>query len=369
MNVAVITFHNVCNYGSQLQAYATQEKLKEYFNEVVFIDFNRADTYGIELLNTFTKGSILKIPAILPTLIYWKYLYRGFQKNHLNLSERKYFNERDFDNFEDCADVYFSGSDQIWNTDWNKGVLPPYYLSFVPDGKPKFAYASSFGKTLLSEDDIAQSKKYIERYDGISVREESGTTILREQYGYKRAIRILDPTLFMSAEFWRRLAPPRKIQGDYILIYNIKRVRGFDDYAIKIARKTGYKLYRLCNRFDQILRNGKSIVMPGIFDFITLIDCAKMVITDSFHATAFAMNLNTEPICICHGLYSGRISEFLELVHQPQRHAINFDDVNITDRHTNFSEVNEILERERKRTDVYLSEIIRKVSNQPRKNR
>lgn len=44
-----------------------RKKLKEYFDEVCFIDYRRPDTYGIGLLNTFTKGNVLRI---LPTLIY-----------------------------------------------------------------------------------------------------------------------------------------------------------------------------------------------------------------------------------------------------------------------------------------------------------
>ena len=46
MKAAVITLHSVSNYGTQLQAYATQEKLKEYFDEVTFIDYRRPDSYG-----------------------------------------------------------------------------------------------------------------------------------------------------------------------------------------------------------------------------------------------------------------------------------------------------------------------------------
>ena len=72
MKAEVITLHSVCNYGTQLQAFATQEKLKEYFDEVEFINYKRSNTYGIGLLKTFTKGNILKAPFILPTLIRWK---------------------------------------------------------------------------------------------------------------------------------------------------------------------------------------------------------------------------------------------------------------------------------------------------------
>lgn len=357
MKAAVITLHTVCNYGTQLQAYATQEKLRQYFDDVVFIDYRRRDTYGFQLLNTFTKGNALKIPIILPTLIYWKHIFGGFQKKHLSLTKKKYLNDADFENFEDCADIYFSGSDQVWNTGWNNGIIPAMYLSFVADEKPKYAYASSFGKSQLSEEEVQKSEKFINRFNEISVRENSGLKILKEQYGFENAIRIIDPTLVMPASFWRNIAPPNKIKDPYILIYNLNRSREFDEYAEELSRRTGLKLYRFCTRLDQILRNGKSIMMPEILEFITLVDNAKIVLTDSFHATAFAMNLNTEPVCIYPNNYSGRLSEFLDLVDSNQRHAVDYSDFDVIERHVDFNRVNKILDEERKKVDDFLSTI------------
>ena len=37
----------------------------------------------------------------------------------------------------------------------------------APDGKPKYAYASSFGRSHLDENEVNQSKKYIDRFDMI----------------------------------------------------------------------------------------------------------------------------------------------------------------------------------------------------------
>ncbi len=358
MKAGVITLHSVCNYGTQLQCYATQEKLKQYFDEVTFIDYKRPDTYGLKLLKTFTKGNILKIPAILPTLIYWKHNFGGFQKKYLNFTKKKYLSLEDFNNFEDIADVYFSGSDQVWNTGWNNGVIPPLYLSFVPDTKPRYAYASSFGKSELNEKEVNASKIYLDKYKMISVREESGVKILKEQIHIDNAIRIVDPTIVMPAEFWRRLAPKNRIKEDYILIYNLNRSKEFDQYAEELSKRTGLKLYRFCTRFDQIFRSGKSLIMPEIFDFITLVDNAKIVLTDSFHATAFSINLNTEPICIYPNNYSGRLSEFLELVDASQRHAKDYNDFEVINRHVDFNKVNEILENERKKVDDFLTKII-----------
>ena len=359
MKAAVITLHSVCNYGTQLQAYATQEKLKQYFDDVVFIDYKRPDTYGVKLLKTFTKGNILKAPVILPTILYWKRNFGGFQKKYLNLTSKKYLSLEDFNNFEDVADIYFSGSDQVWNTGWNHGIIPPMYLSFLDDSKPRYSYSSSFGTSVLEDEYIQETKKYLEKYKMISVREDSGVKIVKEQLGIENCIRIVDPTLALEADFWRKIAPKKKIKGDYILIYNLNRSKEFDNYAEKLAKKTGMKLYRFCTRLDQIFRNGKSLIMPEILDFITLVDNAKFVLTDSFHATAFSINLNTEPICIYPNNYSGRLSSFLELVESTQRHVKDYDDFDVIDRHTDFNRVNEILDKEREKIDDFLKRIVK----------
>ena len=369
MKAGIITLHSVCNYGTQLQAYATQEKLKQYFDGVVFIDYRRPDTYGIKLIKTFTKGNILKIPAILPTILYWKYNFGSFQKKFLKFTKKRYLKLEDFNNFEDIADIYFSGSDQVWNTGWNNGIIPPFYLSFVPDNKPKYAYASSFGKSKLDENEIKEVKKYLDKYDMISVREDSGLNIIKEQIQIDNAIRILDPTLAMPAEFWRNIAPKSKIKGDYILIYNLNRSKEFDEYAGELSKRTNLPIYRFCTRFDQIFRTGKSLVMPQILDFITLVDNAKYVLTDSFHATAFSINMETEPICIYPHNYSSRISDFLALIDSTQRHVKNYEDFDVINRHIDFEKVNKILKEERKKVDDYLKQIVERNGENNDENR
>ena len=366
---AVITLHQVNNYGTQLQAYATQEKMKEYFDDVVFIDYRRPDTYGTGLLDNYAKGNPLKAVAIMPTLMCWKKVFDGFRKKYLNLTKQTYLSNSDFENFVDFADVYISGSDQVWNTGWNGGVIPAFYLSFAPDDKPKYAYASSFGKSLLEDKDIALSKRFIDRFDAISVREESGIDILHNQYGYERATRILDPTLAMPASFWRNIAPPRRVKEDYILIYNLNRSHEFDQYAVELSKRTGLPIYRFCTRVDQIFRTGKSLVVPQVFDFISLVDNATYVLTDSFHATAFSMNMNTEPICIYPYKYSGRLSEFLKLVDSEQRHARDYDDFDVVNRHVDFNKVNHILDEERDRVNEYLSMMQKDIMNRQTGNK
>lgn len=357
MRAAVITMHSVANYGSQLQTYATQEKLKQYYDDVVFIDFRRPDTYGLKLMNTFAKGNPVKAMAILPTMVKWKSVFGRFQKEYLNLSDKTYKSVDDFEDFEDIADVYFAGSDQVWNTGWNGGIVPPYYLSFVPEGKSRFSYSSSFGKTEMSDKEATEVKKYLEKFKAISVREESGKKLIEEQLGISGVERILDPTLVMDADFWRKLAPKNKIEGEYILVYNLNRSKEFDAYAEELSKRTGLKLYRFCTRYDQIFRSGKSLVIPEILDFVTMIDNAKYVLTDSFHATAFSINLETEPICVYPDKYSSRLSDFLKLVDSEQKHVKDYNDFEVVDRRVDFKKVRNILELERKKVDGFLKKV------------
>lgn len=359
MKVSVLTLHAVSNYGTQLQAFATQEKLKEYFENVELIDYKRNDTYGKGLVDSFAKGNMLKRIAIYPTILRWKSVFGNFQKEYLNLTRKEYLNKDDFENFDFDSEAYISGSDQVWNSGWNKGIIPELYLNFVPKEKYKFAFSSSFGNTRLSEKEIELTKKYINDYNLISVREESGLKILEEQYGYKKARRLVDPTLSYGAEFWRNFAKKSKksINEKYILIYNLNRSKEFDEFAKKLSKKTGLTVYRFCTRYDQIFRYGKSLIIPQIEDFVALIDKAEYVLTDSFHAVAFSMNLNTKPICIYPNNYSGRIAEFLKLVDCEDMHIKNFKDLNIVERNVDFEKVNKILDKERKKVELYLNEI------------
>ena len=116
-------------------------------------------------------------------------------------------------------------------------------------------------------------------------------------------------------------------------------------------------IYFLCRRYDQIVRPGKSILVPEVFEFITLIDNAKYVLTDSFHATAFSLNLNTEPICIYPSEYGGRLESILRMTDTLQRHVENYQDFDVINRPVDFEKVNTIFDEQRKKTREFLSKV------------
>lgn len=68
-----------------------------------------------------------------------------------------------------------TGSDQVWNSTHNHGIDPVFFLKFAPAESHKISYSASFGKEKL-DDWERMKRKFLERYDAISVRELSGKT-------------------------------------------------------------------------------------------------------------------------------------------------------------------------------------------------
>lgn len=358
MKADVITLHSVANYGTQLQALATQEKLKEYFDEVEFIDYRRPDTYGLNLMKTFSRGNFLRALAILPTMLVWKYRFGRFQKKYLHLSKNTYLTQADLNKFQDNADYYIVGSDQVWNSGWNNGVIKTYYLDFVDSRKPKFSFSSSFGQSRLGAEEASEVRDLLSGFQTLSVREPSAVQIVKNQLGIDDVTQLVDPVLSLPAEYWRRIATGSVPKEKYILIYSLNRNYDLDMYAKALSRHTGIGLVRFCTRLDQVFRPGTARIIPNILDFINLIDHAVFVITDSFHATAFSMLLNTPPICIYPEKYSSRISEFLKLTDSESRHLSSYNDFDIIKQPMDFSRINTILKAKREQVDLFLKRAV-----------
>lgn len=357
MKIDVITLHAIKNYGSVLQTLATQELFKAYGFEVEFINYIREDCLDKNLLDVWCGSNPVKWLAMYPTIKRWEKVFNKFLSEHFNLTKQVYTYESDFERFPLDADLYCTGSDQVWNTGWNGGIIKPLFLSFVPADRFKFTYAASFGKKELSEQEIEATKPYISQYRFISVREDYAKRMLEDYYDFPNPVHVVDPTLAFDGDFWRGYAPESRIKGDYILIYNLNRSKEFDNYAVALSKKTGIPLVRLCTRYDQFYRPGKSVLVPEVFEFITLIDNAKYVLTDSLHATAFSLNLNTEPICTYPQEYGGRLDSILRMANSLQRHANNYSDFDVVNRKVNFDEVNSILELQRKNIRNYLNTV------------
>ena len=357
--VTVITLQNVRNYGSVLQALATQHVFQELGVDVDFINYNKLGRLTrMDKVKDFTngKGMIAKIiyPFILiPSFIKEDKVFKKFIKKHLNQQEKEYCCMDDFKDFPITSDIYCTGSDQTWNSGWNKGILPELFLKFVPDRVKKISYAASIGKNKLDDWEVKETKALLSRYQYISVREASAKDIVEKQLGLPSATHVLDPTLQVDKEFWLSILgdtyKSKYEKGKYVLVYQLNTNPKFDKYAKEFAKRKGWKLVRFCVRHYQGLRCGKAELIPNVEDFIGLIANAGCVITDSFHATAFSCNMNTPMICIYPNDYSSRLASILKLVGLEDRHLTDYNDFSFVENtNVDFTDVNKVLERERR---------------------
>ncbi len=362
--ITVITLQNVRNYGSALQALATQEIFRQLGCEVNFINYERASTSSsFQKLQGYIKGKGILTKIVAPFILYPTFYlqdkcFKKFLKQYLNQQDVVVHNNEDCKKISLTSDIYCTGSDQTWNSGWNGGLLPEMFLEFVPDNIRKIAYSASFGKSRLDDWEKEETRRLLERYHAISVRERSAVDII-EDLGINGAVHVLDPTLQMNREFWMRYAGERKIKEPYVLIYQLNTNPQFDKYAKEYAKRKGMKLVRFCTRIDQCVKCGEVRIVPDVLDFVNLISFADTVITDSFHATAFSINMNTNFISIYPNDYSSRLASILKLTNLKHRHLTRYDDFSfVTTPDIDFIEANNILDEERQKGVDFLRRAI-----------
>lgn len=178
-----------------------------------------------------------------------------------------------------------AGSDQIWNSKvWctTEQALEYYYLSFVPREK-RVNYAPSFGIMNLDTSHCPAHIRGLEGFKKLSCREKRGCEIIHELTG-RNAQLVLDPTLLMTAEQWSKIArqPLYDVPEHYVLLYFFGDAKKYSGMFRKIAGDT--KIIDVLNPESSFYE------LTGPREFIWLIEHADIVLTNSFHGTAFSVN-------------------------------------------------------------------------------
>lgn len=364
--VAYITRHAVSNYGSVLQAYATQTALERLGYEPVCINYLRTDEKTESIVNT----RLLSVSAKWNKNALTRLLFKATQKPVYNYADKRfseyrkilkttsneYNSEREL--IDNCpkADIYMTGSDQVWNTVVCGDIDPVYFLSFVPDSSKKVAYAASFGGGNIKDADKPVIGNLLKRYDEITIRENSGLKIASELD--VNAKQVLDPTFLLNKDEWNKIIPQKICNEKYILVYQLHPNKKFDKYAAAFAKAKGLKLYRISHCFHHFVRSGKFICCPPIGEFLWYIKNAEYFLTDSFHGTAFAIGLNTQFVDVLPKNYSERISSILQLIGYENRILKSYDDFSVADEKIDYNNVNKIIENERSKSFSVLNDML-----------
>ena len=367
MKAAVITRHGISNYGSLLQAMATQQVIEDLGHTCEIIDYIRIDESYMQHEKTLLKRKpewndnpvkrMMYLAVRQPAGIAAGKYFEKAQKKYLHLSKR-YTTWEQLDRDRPKADVYITGSDQVWGPVENGSYDSSYCLSFTEESDRRIAYAASFGHTDMTPELENYYKKWLSRYESIAVREDSAVEILRNM-GIQ-AVQVLDPTLLLDASYWSRYTQPIR-EGKYLLIYQLHNDRRLDEYAEKAAASTKLPLIRISASLHQISRKGKFVWLPEIGQFLSYIKNAECLITDSFHGTAFAINFHTPFVEVLPDNNTGtRNMSILKMTGLTDRILTNVNDTALAERKIDYTEADRILADKRKESLGILRSMIEK---------
>ena len=370
MMIKVITRHAPSNYGSLLQSIATIRTIERLGHECEIIDYQRPDERGLKCVLTQASRKkayanpmkkMLYVAIRYPLETYAQVKFEKMRRKYLKLTTRC-SSHQDLKKLE--ADVFMTGSDQVWGPTIDGRYDSAYFLQFVDSNTPKLAYAASFGKTKFDERTVTEYKSMLAEYDKIAVRENSAVTMLHD-WGLTNCVgQVLDPTLLLDSEEWKRLlvdeSDLRKYEGKkYILVYQIHNDPKLSDYAKRLAKHTGLELLRVNPMLHQKVRGGKFICCPDLGEFLALIDNASCIVTDSFHGTCFAINFGKQFIEILPNNATGtRNQSILELTGLSNRILRDFNDYSLFGEKINFNKVYEALTVERKHSVSVMKELL-----------
>lgn len=191
----------------------------------------------------------------------------------------------------------------------------------------------AWGGYIISKQEKNVFRELLSKYDYISVREKFTKNQI-EGIVDKNIYTILDPTLLIDATEWREIVVDNKkyikykfIPKSYILAFTIGSNHTNESELFKrYSEKYKLPVYKIMlNTFKP---KGIDKVIPGAnpYEFIDLIDNAAFVITNSFHGTAFSLNLNTPFVQIPVEGNNQRMQELLELVKWDE--TMNFENTN-----------------------------------------
>ena len=219
MKVSCITRHAISNYGSLLQAYATQRAVESLGHEFEIMDYVPA-----------CEDVSQQVRTLLSTKPSWngnplkKSVYRLLMEPETRVAGKRFARERSqllkmsphYASLEELkanppkADVYMTGSDQVWGPISSGAYDLSYALEFAPEGARRISYAASFGKKNMPDSVRPRFLEDLRAYEAVFVREDAAREQLAS-WGIERPDRLSIPRCCLMArrgEGWRHL--PRR---------------------------------------------------------------------------------------------------------------------------------------------------------------
>lgn len=315
MKVAILTFSKTTNYGAALQCYALSSFIQNAGHEVIIFNapLDSEEAINVSLIRLICRKVKKTLKKIILSNkqsnsefvrysrsekekkedIFWdkqvRLLFESFSQTYLPPFTKELKNEQDFKEQYPQADLYIVGSDQVWNLSITQSQKKIFFFSFLKD-EARISYAASFGGSTQwsgTPEETQEINQLLKKFKGISVRENSGISILHDIF-HLNGVEVLDPTLLLSSIEYDKLAEKSNLEASQDL-YAYKFI--INDIWLEtlkfISEETESKLRMDCETIQ--LPNVPFNPALSIEGWLKLIKTAKFVVTDSFHCTVFCI--------------------------------------------------------------------------------
>ena len=303
MNIGILTFHAVPNYGAVLQALALQRYLDECGHHVEFIDYRPAYLTTGGWFHWPKSSWHLKANVVIAyqKVMATKGLFQAdmrrqnerfdqFTEDYLKLSDRCYKTIGELRANPPIYDVYICGSDQIWNPSKQHGLDPACFLNFGLNVVKKVSYAASFGCSEIPERLHHEVALYSVALDSISVREASGCAMLKQFSGFDSKL-VPDPTFLIDWSSFLETQDTLPLSEGKLFSYVLRSGEGLYDFQRKLSDGLGLDVVQPLNPHQRWKSYGEIIPMSPV-EWLGSIQQSSAVVTNSFHGTVFAILFN-----------------------------------------------------------------------------
>ncbi len=321
--IGVITVHKNVNYGANLQAFASCKYLNNLGYDCSLIDYtlpeHEKSTHLFSWLKQSWDGEAnkslsrkVKLAVALAVSAPWKQkrlkAFSVFRKKHIKTSAL-------CNNLQDIAvlglDTIICGSDQIWNPTITGGVKPIFFGA-VDGVEKRISYAASVGKDKFEKEDEEKVKKLVCQLDYCSVREENTADYI-SSFTNRPIDTVCDPVFLLDLEDYKSVASERLIKKDYVFLYSVVHNDLLTSIAKDYADKHNLELIEICASKDKKATH-KQILNYGPSEFLSCIQHAKTVFTNSFHGTAFSLIFEKDFYIVDNKAGGSRITNLLKKV-------------------------------------------------------
>ncbi len=343
--VGIITLYkDNRNYGGLLQAYALNRAIDElgFSSEILNYVQNRNSYRLNRFLNLGIRRTIEYFRNKVITVAEYRKrpeLGRCIRIRNQCLHEFEteiphsgVVSDNDISSVAGQYSILVCGSDQIWNP----GLWSPVMFLDIPgfSGR-RFSYAASIGRSMLTDKEKNFVSRYIGALDAISVRETSAANLI--QAITDKAVKVvLDPIFLLGSDKWLQFAKkPENVPDEFVFSFFLGSNKGVKKKIYEIYNgvtpiitiphlQTGYK------EEDEVYSDIQ-LYKIGPREWVWMILNAEMVFTDSFHGTAFSVNLGREFCCFPKGKsndsqsINSRLLDLLRIFRLEERYICNLE--------------------------------------------